>query len=165
MAKWEISKSQGRCFGTDKPIAAGEPYFAALVETEDGFQRCDYCLDYWQDHQPKAYCFWKTKFPEEGKKAQLFIDDQMLMMFFERLEGETSPEKINFRFVLMLVLMRKRKLKYDSSIVKDDQQWWRLKVAASGGREVEVLNPQIDQEQIEQLSGQIGEIMQVDLDE
>jgi hypothetical protein len=39
MADWEIDKSVGQCYGTGNGIADGEEYFAALVETEEGFQR------------------------------------------------------------------------------------------------------------------------------
>ena len=86
----------------------------------------------------------------------------MLMTFFERLEREREQEKINFRFVLALVLMRKRRLKYESSKTEDDKETWRLRI--TGEKEfVEVANPHLDQQQIEQLSSQIGEILQVDL--
>ncbi len=87
----------------------------------------------------------------------------MLMVFFERLAQETDGDKINFRFVLMLVLMRKRRLKYDSSKVEDDKEIWRLRIVGSDKQFVEVINPRLDEEQIGQLSSQIGEILQVDL--
>jgi aromatic ring-opening dioxygenase LigB subunit len=85
----------------------------------------------------------------------------MLMAFFERLGRETEQEKINFRFVLALVLMRKRRLKYDSSIMEADKEIWRLRFAGDK-QTVDVTNPHLDDEQIEQLSTQIGQILQTD---
>ena len=162
MQEWEIDKSLGRCFGTDKNIEHGEDYFAALVETEQGLKRRDFCVDYWQENKPKAYCYWKTKLPNPDQKKQLFVDEDMLMSLFERLGQETEQEKINFRYVLALILMRKRRLKYDSSKNENDREIWRLRVA--GSKEfVEVMNPHLDKEQIEQLSSQVGQILQVDL--
>ncbi|MHC4285305.1 MAG: hypothetical protein ACYSWZ_20380, partial [Planctomycetota bacterium] len=99
--------------------------------------------------------------PEEKRK--LFVDDEMLMAFFERLAGEREQEKINFRFVLTLVLMRKRRLKYDSSRIEDDKEIWRLRIAGGDKEFVEVINPHLDEEQIEQLSSQVGQILHVDL--
>jgi hypothetical protein len=162
MSEWEINKPLGQCHGTERKIESGEEYFAALVETEEGLQRRDFCADYWESRKPDVFCYWKTRLPEPGQKRQLFVDDQMLMAFFERLEKETEQEKINFRFVLALILMRKRILKYDETINKDDKEIWRLRIV--GEKHIaEVINPHLDEEQIEQLSSQIGEILHTDL--
>ncbi len=162
MDEWEINKPLGLCYGTGKKIDFGEEYFGALVETEQGLQRRDFCVDYWQSQKPSVFCFWKTKLPQPGQKKARFIDDDMLMAFFERLAQETEQEKINFRFVLALVLMRKRRLKYDSSQVEDGKEIWRLRI--TGDKEmVEVINPHLDEVQIEQLSSQMSQILQTDL--
>jgi hypothetical protein len=162
MDEWEINKPLGQCYGTERKIESGEEYFAALVETEEGLQRRDFCADYWESQKPDVFCYWKSRLPEPGQKKQLFVNDQMLMAFFERLERETEPEKINFRFVLALILMRKRILKYDDTRTDNGREIWRLRIV--GDKQiVEVLNPHLDEGQIEQLSSQIGEILQTDL--
>lgn len=162
MEEWEISKSLGHCFGTEKEIEPGQEYFAALVETEEGLQRRDYSSDCWQEQKPEVYCYWKTRLPLPDQKKQLFVDDEMLMTFFDRLAEETEEEKISFRFVLMLILMRKRRLKYDSTKTEADKEIWSLKVTGDK-RLVEVVNPHLDEEKIEQLSSQVGQILQVEL--
>jgi len=162
MDEWEINRPLGQCCGTGREIEPGQEYFAALVETEQGLQRRDFCADYWDSEKPEVFCYWKTKLPDPEQKKQIFVDDEMLMVFFERLEQEGEQEKINFRFVIMLVLMRKRKLKYDSTINRDGKEIWKLRVVG-GDEYVEVENPHLDEEQIQQLSSQIGEILQVEL--
>ncbi|MHC4424348.1 MAG: hypothetical protein ACYSWR_06745, partial [Planctomycetota bacterium] len=131
MDEWEIEKPLGQCFGSGKRIEYSEEFFAALIETDQGLQRQDFCSDYWQEQKPDVFCYWKTKLPHPDQKRRIFVDDQMLMAFFERLEQETEQEKINFRFVLALILMRKRRLKYDSSKIKDDKEIWRLRIVGS----------------------------------
>ena len=163
MDEWEVSKPLGCCWGSGKKIECGEEYFGALVETDEGLARRDYCTDYWEENKPDVFCFWKTRLPHPDQKKRIFIDDEMLMAFFERLGRESEQEKINFRFVLALVLMRKRRLKYDSSKTQDGKEIWRLRVV--GDKEfVEVVNPHLDEEQVEQLSSQLGQILRVDLD-
>jgi len=162
MAEWEITKPLGQCYGSDKQLEPGEEYFAALVEAEEGLQRRDFCVEYWQEQKPEVYCYWKSKFEAEEKKKKIFVDDEMLMTFFQRLETETEQEKINFRFVLMLILMRKRKLKYDSTKTEDGNEIWKLRVVGTKDI-VSVVNPHLAEEQIEQLSGQLGEILHADL--
>ena len=162
MDEWEINRPLGQCCGSGKKIKHGEEYFGALVETEQGLQRRDFCVDYWESEKPSVFCFWKTRLPHPDQKKQIFVDDQMLMAFFERLAEETEQEKINFRFVLALVLMRKRRLKYDSSRTQDGKEIWCLRIVGDK-QTVEVVNPHLDEEQIKQLSSQIGQILQTDL--
>jgi hypothetical protein len=162
MSELEIDKPLGQCYGTGKKIEYGEEYFGSLVETAQGLERRDFCADYWQAEKPEVFCFWKTKLPNPDQKKQIFVDDDMLMAFFERLENETEQEKINFRFVLALVLMRKRHLKYDDTRTDEGREIWCLRVV--GDKQiVEVVNPHLNEEQIEQLSSQIGQILQTDL--
>lgn len=162
MEEWEIDKPLGHCYGTGKKIGYGEEYFATLVETEEGLKRRDFCADYWQGKKPEVFCYWKTKLPQPDQKKHIFVDNEMLMAFFERLAEETGQEKINFRFVLTLILMRKRRLKYDSSRIEGDKEIWRLKIAGEN-QFVEVINPHLNEQQIEELSTQLSQILQTDL--
>jgi len=165
MSDWEINKPLGQCFGSGRRIEHGQEYFGALVVAEEGLQRRDFCAEYWLSEKPDVFCHWKTRLPEPGQKKQLFVDDQMLMSFFERLARETDQEKIDFRFVLTLILMRKRLLKYSESRTEDGKEIWRLRIPGDKTAEgmVEVVNPHLDAEQIEQLSSQMGEILHTDL--
>ena len=165
MDDWEINKPLGQCCGSGRKIEYGEEYFGALVETGEELQRRDFCADYWEKEKPSVFCYWKSRLPDPGQKKQIFVDDQMLMAFFERLQKETEQEKVNFRFVLALILMRKRRLKYDTTKVEEGKEIWRLKIVGDKSAEsrIEVINPRLDEEQIGQLSSQIGEILQTDL--
>ena len=164
MADWEINKPIGQCAGSGREIEYGEEYFGALVQTDEGLKRCDFCQDYWQDEKPEVFCFWKTKLPDPGQKKRIFVDDNMLVAFFERLENETEQEKINFRFVLALILMRKRIFKYEETKNEDGNEIWQLRLVGDSAKtRVDVINPHLDEDQIEQLSSQLGEILQTDL--
>lgn len=162
MADWVIKKPLGQCCGTGEPIEPGQEYYGALVETEEGFERQDFSTEYWDQAKPAVFCFWKSTLADPEEKKELFVSDEMLMAFFERLANETEPEKLNFRFVLALVLMRKRKLKYDSTEMADGKEVWRLKMVGQKDL-VDVVNPHLDEEQIEKLTSQIGQILHADL--
>jgi hypothetical protein len=162
MAEWVINKPLGECCGTGRKIAPGEEYFGALVETDQGLERRDYSKEFWEQTKPVVFCYWKSRLASPDEKKDLFVSDEMLMAFFERLAGETEPEKVNFRFVLALVLMRKRRLKYDATRINEGREIWRLRVP--GEKDVvEAVNPHLDESQIEQLTSQIGQILQADL--
>lgn len=164
MADWEIKKTLGVCAGTNREFEVGEEYFAALVEGPEGLERRDYSLDYWNEAKPPVFCFWKTKLPNPEQKKKLFVNDEMLMAFFDRLAKETDPEKINFRFVLTLILMRKRKLKYEGCVIEDGKEIWTVKVTGQD-RSEKVINPHLTEDQIEGLTSQMGQILQMDFED
>jgi hypothetical protein len=161
VAEWEIKKTLGLCYGTNRQLTVGEEYYAALVQTEEGLLRRDFSAACWEAQKPQVFCFWKSHVPNPQLKPKLFIDDAMLMAFFDRLATETDQEKINFRFVL--ILMRKRKLKYDSSRNEEGREIWMLRVVGEDRTE-EVVNPNLSEDQIGQLSEQMGQILQTSLE-
>ncbi|MBN1786881.1 MAG: hypothetical protein JW806_00635 [Sedimentisphaerales bacterium] len=161
MADWEIHKPLGICSGSGEVIGPGRSFIATLVETGNGFERRDYTEQYWQQDSPAVYCYWKSTMPEDDKKKKIFVDNDMLLAFFERLATETDEEKINFRFVLTLVLMRKRLIKYDSSQTVDGKEIWTVKITGRN-ETADVINPYLTEDKIEQLSDQLGQILQVE---
>jgi hypothetical protein len=162
MADWEIYKPLGECAATGKKIEFGEEYFGALVEGDTGLERKDFSAEYWNENKPSVYCYWKSKLPAPDQKKQIFVDDDMLMAFFDRLANDTEPERLNFRFVLTLILMRKRRLKYDNAEMDEGREIWTLKVAGEK-RWVKVENPHLDEDEIEALSEQMGQVLHADL--
>lgn len=162
MADWDIHRPSGECSATGEKIDTGQDYIGALVETEAGLERRDFCTAHWEQEKPAVYCFWRSRLPDPDQKKPIFVNDEMLMAFFDRLADESDPERVNFRFVLSLILMRKRRLKYDATVIEDDQETWRLKVTGEK-RYVNVRNPKLSEDEIEHLSGQIGEVLNADL--
>jgi len=162
MEQWQVDRSSGKCMGTGKELAPGDEYYAALIDTGVSFQRCDYSCEYWEEHQPRVYSFWKTRIPEPSEKKKMFVDDGILINFFERLADEREQLKVNFRFVLALILMRKRMLKYEDSKVEEGKEIWKMRFV----RETEVhdvVNPRLDDEQIEQVSHELSSILHGEL--
>ena len=106
------------------------------------------------------FSFWKTKIPEPSQKKKLFVDDSVLINLFERLAEEKEELKVNFRFVLSLILMRKRRLKYEDSRRDGTREIWSMRFV----RETEthdVFNPQLTEEQIQEVFYYPREVIQI----
>lgn len=159
MEQWEVERAVGVCAGTLRQLAPGEEYYAALIDTGSGFERRDYSLEYWQSNSPEVFSFWKTRMPSPKQKKKLFVDDDVLVNFFERLADQTDSLKVNFRFVLALILMRKRRLKYEDSLHVENHEIWRMRFVRSTELH-DVVNPNLDDEQIEQVSHELSSILQ-----
>jgi hypothetical protein len=159
---WKIEKGPGRCVKSNVEIREGDPYYAVLFEDGESFRREDYAIDAWQGQPEGAYCFFKTKMPIKEKKKKLLIDDDMLVEFFKRLGSETQPTKLQFRFVLALILMRKRILKYDETECDGDREYWLMRLRKEE-KPRRVLNPKLTDDEIEGVSTQLGAILHGDM--
>lgn len=136
---------------------------AALRETPTGFERLDVCLDCWPGFERgNVLGFWRTTMPHAEQKKKLFVDDEVLCELFERLGSTTDAGKLNFRFVLGLILMRKRMLVYESSRKEGEAEIW---VVRFRGREekLDLLNPSLTEDQMQDVSRQLGEILNEEL--
>lgn len=162
MEQWETARPTGICAATGRQLEEGQPYYAVLFEEGDAFRREDFALDAWRGPPPGAFCHFKTRVPHrEPKKKRLLVDDELLINFFQRLEDETQPLRQHFRFVLALILMRKRILRYEQTIHDDGAEYWQMRLVKEQAL-YRVLNPQLTDPQIEAVSQQLGAILHGD---
>lgn len=161
---WQVDAPKGRCVVTDRPLAEGEEFYSVLFEddtVEGGFRRDDYSIDAWKGVPPGAYCYFKTQVPVRLKRRRLLVDNDVLVNFFVRLADETDPLRIQFRFVLALILMRKKILKYEGCDEENGVEVWQMTLAGDPTPH-RVINPRLTDDQIEGVSGQLGAILHGD---
>ena len=164
--QWNIQPATRRCEVSGSELAEGEEYYAVLFEDGESFRREEYSLSAWQGPPEGAFCHFRTRVPVKTRRPKLLVDDDMLIHFFARLAGAEDRAKQRFRFVLALILMRKRLLKFEETVRGGDEEWWRMRLmrdAADGSVCKEepqlVLNPRLDEEQIESVSRELGVIL------
>ncbi len=164
MSDWEVQRATGRCVVTGRMFVEGEPYFAALFETPTGVERRDYCTEAWSGPPEGSFCHWRTRVPvREKKKHTIVVDQTVLTNLFLRLEEETSEVKQQFRFVLALLLMRKRLLRYEQTVRDGEHEYWQMRLLSEQSVH-QVRNPQLTDEQVERLSAQLTAILSGDVE-
>lgn len=162
--QWQIESAKGRCVVTDHQFEEGEEFYTALFEDGEGFRRVDYSLESWQSPPDDVFCYFKSRVPVKEKKKKVFVNDALIEGFFVRLAEESEPIRVQFRFVLALILMRKRKLRYDSSAVEDGVERWSMTLMSNKSSHV-VVNPNLTDEQIDGVSQQLTAILHSDMGE
>ena len=170
---YEIARATGVCAASGKKIETGAEYIAVLVERvgeEGSLERLDYTVAAWQKgSRPKAprrmFGHWRAKMNPPGQNKKALIDDAALLDLFEQLDEAEEASRISFRFVLSLILIRKKLLKYegtrrDSAGGTGGGAVMLVRRATKSGETpaevVEVCDPQMDDaavgEAVEQLS-------------
>jgi hypothetical protein len=161
--QYEVGRAGGKCTVCGNDLPPGTKVIAALRETPTGFERLDVDPACWPTvDRANLLAFWQTVIPQHEAKKKLFVDDAVLCELFERLKDTEEPSKLNFRFVLGLILMRKRMLIYETSRQVDGKDIWTVRLR---GREeqLDLLNPQLNEQQVMEVSQQLGEILNEEL--
>ncbi len=195
---YDIERPTGTCAFTGRQLEPGERYVATLIELEEPvegdakpgsalpFKRLDVCMAAWEEgsRPERLFSHWISTVPQPTEKKKLFVDDAVLMNLLSRLADTEEPQRLAFRFVLALILMRKKLLRYDRTERRpkpapeaggtpETEEIWIVtpKLDVSKGpmgkwhdsEQYEVLNPQLDEAQIQQVTEQLGEILEAEL--
>ncbi|MFP4145351.1 MAG: hypothetical protein ACLFV3_09420 [Phycisphaeraceae bacterium] len=193
---YDVPRTTGQCLSLGRALEPGETIFAALVEVppeeldqpgkpaaDAGLRRVDVSEEAWQEgfRPERLFSYWKTSVPEPNQKKKTFVDDAVLMNLLRRLEDATQPQRLAFRYVLALILMRKKLLRYDGSVERQAegdgetvaQHWWQFtpKLDVTKGpmskwhpdETIEVLDPELGEADIAAVTQQLGEILEAEL--
>jgi len=164
--EFNIAKPSSLCTACQRPIEPGQEIVATVRDDSDELVRRDFCTACWNNEMaqdPNVVGVWRTRIPQPQEKKRLLVDDSILVNLFERLAGADAPAKINFRYVLALVLWRKKLLVYDRmQKLGDGSEVWKMHFKGSD-QVHEVIDPKMDDLKIAEVSGQLSQIMEGDL--
>ena len=161
---YDVPRPAGVCGVTGRPIPPGEKYIAAVRETPTGLERLDVLLEAWETFdRANLLGFWQTVMPRpEQKQKKMFVDDEVLCTLFERLADTSEPAKVNFRFVLGLILMRKRIVLFETSRQEEGRDVWVVRLKGREDR-LDLVDPKLTESQVADVSQQLGEILNEEL--
>ena len=162
-------------------MGTGERYVAALVQHPEGdeYARLDYSEGAWNEgvrpSRPLILLgFWRGVMAEPGAKKRMLVDDQSLLDLFEQtgeegvgggagVEGAGEGgegDREAFRFVLALILLRKRLLVQEGSKGKNLMVRVRGNPRPPEGPALaEVVDPGLDEESIARVTVQLGAVL------
>jgi hypothetical protein len=115
MTDYQIQENTRRCAATGRELKPGEPFYSVLIDEGARFVRKDYSSEAWQGPPAGCFSFWAGRVPDQDDKRHPRIDDDLLVDCFQRLEGQTEPGRVNFRYVVALLLMRRKRFKFEEA--------------------------------------------------
>jgi hypothetical protein len=152
MTDYQIQPNTRRCAVTGRELNPGEKVYTALLEEGGKFLRQDYSSEAWQGPPPGAFSFWCGRVPAQEEARKPRIDDELLMDCFRRLDGQADPNRVSFRYVVALLLMRRKRLKFDEARKDGERELLGLRCARTGAK-YEVVNPRLT-------DGQMGSVQE-----
>src|SRR5215831_9812478 len=131
---YHIQPNSRRCAATGREMQPGERYFSALLDENQQLVRKDFCQEAWQGPPAGAFSFWTGRVQAANDRTKPRFDDDLLEDCFQRLEGQTEPARVNFRYVVALLLMRRRRLRFENSVIDAGVEKMMLRCQKTGAR-------------------------------
>jgi hypothetical protein len=139
MSAWSFRRRHGTCTRCEREFEGGEAHFSTLIVEGEELAREDLCRACWRKHEAQAgdgenvaqdapavsapgkawHFWWRTRY-EVGRKHGLALNLEAIEALFLGLEGRGETRLRELRYVLCLLLMRKRRLKI-VRISRDEQ--------------------------------------------
>ncbi len=121
--EYEIERSAKSCAATGREFAAGEEFFSVLTAAGSELKRCDYSMEAWQGPPEGAIGWWKSQMPGQQARRAHWAPNDTLLNFFDELAEQ--PDKQDMRYVLALLLVRRRVMRLEEE-QRDDAGQERL---------------------------------------
>lgn len=113
MLDFEIQRCTRRCAKTDRELQPGETFFSVLVPSGAEVIRQDFSVEAWTGPPEVSLGWWKSQLPDQAAKKVHWAPNDVMLHYFEQLEEQ--PEKLDVRYVLALLMVRRRVLRLDDT--------------------------------------------------
>ena len=119
MTDWKVTRRAPVCSACTRAFEEGEAHVSSLLVTGEDIAREDSCLGCWKQRRDDDRIWWRTRH-FLAKKTGLSLNLAALEALFVRLEGRREVALCELRYVLCLILMRKRRLKIER-VARDER--------------------------------------------
>jgi len=109
---YEAPRCTRHCAHSGRELLPEEPFYSVLVAEGAELRRLDYAAEAWEGPPKEAIGGWKSQMPSPNKRKKWAPNDVMLQFFDELAE---QPELRDMRYVLALLLVRRRVMRHEES--------------------------------------------------
>lgn len=142
------------CAKTGRPFQSGDICWSVLLEKDGQLIRQDIGSEAWEGPPENAIGHWRTLITEVANAGRPKLDADSLFDYFLQLSDSPNIVQQQYRYVLSLLLLRKRRLILEEVIEIDDRPTMRL-MGSGGEGPFDVPEEELNEEQIHRLQEQL----------
>ena len=110
---FEVQSCSRRCAKTERELKPGDSYFSIVTEEGPELLRTDYSTDAWEGPPEECVGWWQSRVPTKSDAKPRLAPTDVMLNLFETLADR--PDEESFRYLLGLMLLRKRALRRDDA--------------------------------------------------
>lgn len=154
---WNIKSRGQTCSATNREFVEGELFYTLLFAEGDGFRREDLSEEAWsaRNENIQPFSFWKSKYepPVPPPPEALKKDDAEGLL--RQLVADQQPGYANARYILALMLERKRVVRP----VESQDENLMVYEHISTGEVFTIVNPHLGLEQIPAVQKEVSALL------
>ncbi len=111
MSIWKLGRRNAACVECEHEFEDGEALFSTIAFEGESIERRDVCQRCWnaRSEPPDNGLWWRSR-RHIQKKAGLAVDLEGLEQIFAALAGRQETRHLELRYLIALLLLRKRRL-------------------------------------------------------
>ena len=161
LGEYKVSRCTRQCHHLKRPLREGEWYYSVVVECGDDFVRHDYSAEAWGEPPEDTVGWWKCRMPSSNEKKLVLAPVEVLTDLLRQMGSQ--PEKAKSRYLLALMLMRKRVIRHLDT-AEDQEDLLRIEVIATGS-EIDIPVCVITRGESEQLREELDQLLYCEAEE
>ena len=146
------------CAATGRELVAGERVCSALTEEAGRFVRRDYAADAWPGPPAGAIAHWVGRVAAAHAPRKPTFNEELLLDCFRHLGERPEADRVAFRYVVALLLMRRKRLKFEDARATPAGGSVLVLRDAAGGRH-EVTDPRLTDDQAEAVQAEVFRLL------
>jgi hypothetical protein len=158
---WTIQSRSTQCAATGAAFAEGEHFYTLLFHEKDVFRREDLCEEAFRNRgeSPVPFSFWRSKFEPPQSAPPEPVTRQTAEDLLRSYMLESGIEHANARYILALMLERKRLLREVEVKRGGDDSLTRIYEHVKSGEVFVIPDPQLRLDQVEQVQMQVAGLL------
>jgi hypothetical protein len=158
LGEYKVSRCTRQCHALQRPLREAEWYYSVVLESGDEYVRHDYSAEGWKGPPEGTIGWWKSRMPTPDDKKMVLAPAEVLVDLLRQMER--FPEKEKSRYLLALMLMRRKIVRPASSSEDppDRQELLRVEVVADGSV-IDVPVCKIHRSQSDALRAELDELL------
>lgn len=151
-----------RCAATGRDLLPGERFHTALVNESGKLVRNDYAEEAWAGPPASCVAHWTGQVPPGHTAAKPAVPEELLIDWFHQLAGNPEPSRVNLRYVVTLLLMRRKRLKFEDATRGHGDEPAKLLVRdARNGARHELPDPKLTEAEVLAVQEEILQVLGV----
>lgn len=159
--EWTIQSRSTQCAATGREFADGEYFYTLLFDEPTGMRREDLSEEAWKERNDSVqpFSFWRSKFEMPPPAPPETVTKQTAEDLLRRYMEENSAQHAAARYLLAVMLERKRLLKEVEAKTGADGQLTRIYEHTKTGEVFVIPDPQLRLDQIAQVQQEVSSLL------
>lgn len=159
---WSLQSRGHHCTTTQKPFEEGEYFYTLLFDETTGYRREDLCEEAYKSRpseSPQPFSFWRSKYAPPPPPAPEPLAKHTAEDLLRSYMAENTPQYANARYLLAVMLERKRILKEVETKRSEDGTLIRVYEHGKSGEVFVIPDPELKLDELETVQMEVVSLL------